>query len=563
MEKTTRSLLALLHTPDLGLRVAAMRVVAALELTGKPVVEALAESLDSDDEAVQLQALRALAQLGPAAAIHLVAPKILQGGPVRSQAMQVLALAGPAAVPVLRKLYPDADVHGRRAIATTLAQIGGAPVFAALLGALPREDLEMVKHLTGAIRQVLEGMQPAARVAAVRELRTFLRDRKTQANPHAVIAALVLLGGISDPRSVEEARSLLLQYLDRKHPEPVRRNAAVSLARLPLAPQSAAALLPQLAPFLEEPEWSAVVQNVLALVQRLELPAAFLPKLLPLLRRSPHVAVQAHVLERLRGQDTPAVVAALLPCLDSPQTRLRDTAEATLKSLPGAAAKVQDAWLKGATPERARRLEAILRAQPEPVRKRCAARTAEHLLTLHEKGDAGWQAYLDFVRTQDVLALRKRAAARIESLRTSRAARARESRLRLMQLLWDLDLLDAAQRYEYALLVLPQSRKDVGREARAADPALRVLGGLARQDAAQLAKQLLAERDLGAEEYYYLGFHFFESGEELRPLGHALLQRVVERYPRHRLRRAAAHKLELSPPGAMPPPPAAGKRAPA
>ena len=103
-------------------------------------------------------------------------------------------------------------------------------------------------------------------------------------------------------------------------------------------------------------------------------------------------------------------------------------------------------------------------------------------------------------------------------------------------------------------MLLQRSRKDVGRELRAADPALRVLGGLARQDGAKLVRSLLAERELGAEEYYYLGFHLSESGEELRPLGRTLLAQVVTRYPRHKLRRAAQHKLELQPPGAAPAP---------
>src|SRR5262249_50792956 len=114
MEKTARALVGFLRSPDHGLRLAAMRVVAALELDSKAVIEALAASLEDDDEAVQVQALRALAQLGPAPALQWVAPKILAAGAVRQEAMRVLTLAGPASVPALRKLYPSADLHGKR-----------------------------------------------------------------------------------------------------------------------------------------------------------------------------------------------------------------------------------------------------------------------------------------------------------------------------------------------------------------------------------------------------------------------------------------------------------------
>ena len=545
MDKTARSLIALLKTPDLSLRVAAMRVVAALELGGKPVVRALAASLDADDEAVQVQALRALAQLGPTEALDLVAPKLLESGAVRQQASQVLALAGPASIPVLRKLYSKADGNGRRAIASTLGAIGGAPAFALLLRAMPSEELEMIKHLTGCARQALDRLPPAGRTAAARETRLFLRDRKTTQNPHALIAGLILLGGMSDPKAADEARALLLHYLDRKLAEPVRRNAAVSLGRLPAPPKGAALLLPKLLPILEEPEWSPVVQNVLALVQRLELPAPAALKLLPLLQKSPHVAVHAHVIERLRGQDRAAVVSAIVPFLASQHPRLREVAEATLKSMPSATATLLDVWLEGRDREVGRRIEAVVRAQPEAVRQRAAARVAEHLLALYEKDDRRWEDYLEFVRSTDLGTLGKRAAARLRTLRAGKSARQMAATLKLLRFLETQGLASSEQRYEYALLLLRQGKRDLGREAREADPALRVLGGLARHDGARLVKSLRAERRLGAEEYYYLGFHWSEQGEDMRPLGRALLEHVVERYPRHKLRRAAVRKVEL------------------
>jgi HEAT repeat protein len=545
MEKTTRSLIALLETPDMHLRIAAMRVVAALELGGKPVVRALAASLDAEDEAVQVQALRGLAQLGPSDALDLVAPKLLESGVVRQQASQVLALAGASAVPVLRKLLPKADMNGRRAIATTLAAIGGVPAFALLLRTTVGEDLEMIKHTTGCARQILEKLPSTGRAAAAREIRSFLRDRKTSQNPHALIAGLILLGGMSDPKAADEARTLLLHYLDRKMPEPVRRNAAVSLARLPVPEKRVATLLPKLLPLLQEPEWSPVVQSALSMVQRLELQPSAVLGLLPLLRRSPHVAVQAHVVERLRGIDRPTVVSSIVPHLASPHPRLREAAEATLKSMPSAAPALLETWLAANDPDLGRRIELILRAHPEAVRKRVAARAAEQVLTLQEKDDARWETFYEFVRSNDLGVLQTRAAARLKAQRASKSARNRQATERLLRWLWDQGLANGAQRYEYALLLLGHDRKDVGREARDADPALRVLSGLARQDGARLVKSLVGERSLGAEEYFYIGFHWSEAGDEMRPFGRSLLEHVVRQYPRHKLRRAAERKLEL------------------
>jgi hypothetical protein len=545
MDKTARSLAALIGTSDTTLRVAAIQVVAALDLRDRTIVRAIGASLKSDDEPVQVHALRALAQLGPADAMHLVAPKLLASGAVRQQASQVLTLAGPAAIPELRRLWPKADYHGRRTIASTLAAIGGGGAFTPLVRAMPAEDLEMIKHLTACARQVLERLPAAGRLAAVRELRSFLRQQKTLRNPHAVIAGLILLGGISDPKAVAEAQTLLLAYLDRKQPEPVRRNAAVSLGRLPLVPRATALLVPKLLPFLEEADWSPVVQNVLPIVQRLEMPRPMTAKLLPLLRRSPHVAVQVHVLERLRGEDRPAIVQEVVLFLQSPHPRLRDAAEAALKSMPSAAEALLGTWAGTPDEDLARRIEGILHGMPEPVRKRLAAQAADRLLAAHEKEDPRWRRLLEFVRAHDAASLQKRATARLTALRSSRAAKSRAGTERLLQLLWEQNLATPAQRLQYGLLLLGRSRKDLARPFRDADPALRLLGGLARGEGARFTQDLRREPTLGAEECYYLGFHWSESGEELRPLGLAMLAHVVERWPRHKLRRAAQHKIEL------------------
>lgn len=543
MDKTAKSLIDLLTSPDPQLRLAAMRVVVALDLKSKGVTQGLAASLDAEEESLRIQALRALAQLGAGEALPVVAPKILEGGAVRQHAVQVLTLAGTAAIPVLRKLYAEGDFHARRAIASTLGAIGGPQAFQFLLQALPSEDLEMIKHLTACLRQSLETMKPPARLAATRAIRAFLRRKTTLQNPHATIAGLILLGGVSDARAIEEARTLLLQYLDRKQPEPVRRNAAVSLSRLPVPPARAAALVPRLLPYLCEPEWTPVPQNVLPLLQRLELPPATVLKLVPLLRKSPHVSVQGHVLERLQGLDKPALANEALPFLTAPHPRLRDAAEVALKAMPSTAPRVFDAWVGSRDADMARRCESILRSFPEAVRRKIAAQAADRMLALHEKDDSAWRTFLEFVRGTDPTLVQKRVAKRLQALRASSSAKRFAAIQRLLGLLWDENLIDERQRYEYGLVLLRKSRKDVA--VRGADPALRVLSGLARQRGAELVRSLAAERHLGAEDYYYLGFHLAEAGEDLRPLGAMLLETLVQRYPRHRLRRAAKQKLDL------------------
>lgn len=545
MDRTARDLIQLLHSAEPNLRLAAMRVVTALEMRQKTVLDAFRDSLESENEALKVQALQGLAQLGPAAAVEMVAPMLLEPGVVRQQAARVLSLGGSASVPALRKLYGKADHHGKRAIASTLAEIGGTPAFDFLLRALPGEELEMAKHLTQCLRTVLQRLGGASRLTAIRSLRKFLREPKTRKSPHAVIGALMLLGNVTDPKSVEEARRLLMEFLAPKLPEPVRRNAAISLARLPVPAKGGEALLAKLMPLLCEKEWSPVPQNLLPMLQRLEFSPTAAMKLLPLLSRCPHDAVRIHVLERLRGIDKPAVQRAVLPFLTAEHPRLREATESALKTMPSAIDALFTVLQSRPDGDVTQRVQWILRAFPETSRKKYARRAADMAVVLHEKGEASAAVFVDFACGADPGALQKRVLARIDTVRRG-SARDRWSRVAaLYGMLDERNLLPAEQRVRHGLALLRGSKKDVRPESRHADPALLVLARAARHDGQALVRDMLAEKSLGAEDYFYVGFHLAEGGEESRSQGMALLQQVVSRYPRHKLRRAAEQKLTL------------------
>jgi hypothetical protein len=193
----------------------------------------------------------------------------------------------------------------------------------------------------------------------------------------------------------------------------------------------------------------------------------------------------------------------------------------------------------------ARRVQWILRAYPENIRKAYAPRAAERFLKLHEKQDSMQQTFLDFVASTDAAVLHKKAAATVAKLKRG-TARNRWDRIGgLLGALAEKQVLAPELRYDYALALLRHSKKDVKPEVRSADGALRVLSGLARQDGAKLVRALTRDATLGADDHYYIGFHWSEEGPELRPHAQALLQHVVKTYPRHKLQKSAKQKLEL------------------
>jgi hypothetical protein len=68
----------------------------------------------------------------------------------------------------------------------------------------------------------------------------------------------------------------------------------------------------------------------------------------------------------------------------------------------------------------------------------------------------------------------------------------------------------------------------------------------------------MKDRDVGPEEIFYVGFHFMEEGEEMRPFAKALLEHLIKKYPKSKLASPARQKLDLH--IAPPPPPEETKR---
>jgi hypothetical protein len=153
--------------------------------------------------------------------------------------------------------------------------------------------------------------------------------------------------------------------------------------------------------------------------------------------------------------------------------------------------------------------------------------------------------FVDFACGADPAALQKRVLSRVDAVRRG-SSRDRWAKIAsLYGMLDDRNLLPPPQRYRYGLALLQGSKKDVRRESRHVDPSLQVLARLARHDGESLVRDLLAEKSLGAPEYFYVGFHLVEGGDESRAHGVALLEHVVSRYPRHKVGRAARQKLTL------------------
>jgi hypothetical protein len=546
MDAIQRKLTQLLDSKDLELRTAAVQVITEVGVSSKQVTQALARCLREPHENLRIAALRGLARLGAQDVSHVVVPLLLSSGPLREQAMAVIAAIGPSVIPQLTGLYTQADFHGKRAIITALARVGGKAALSFLLKILPGEPFEIQKHLTLSVCEALDRTAPASQAPIFSLVIRTLRGKVALKNPQILITGAILLGHFRGHALAARARRDLKLLAERKHPPEVRRHALVSFNRLipehKLMPQDEAFLYKMLC----EEDWHNVAQHALTGFQRLDLPKQRLSKLVDLLNRSPHFSVHIHVFERLQTIDRTEVAEAILPFLSDPRFRVREAAEAALRKMPSAIESLFSVLMRADDLEVTQRINSILRDFPQETRKKYLDRACGRLLGLFDHNDPHYRSFLDFVRSVDPEPLRKRIYEKARSLKAGRSPEKWERIAQYLQLLWDNHLITAEGRYLLGVAHVRTSGKDLAPAARRANLGLQVLRSLIYDDYAGLAKKLAADRDLTPEDFYYLGFHFSESGDDMRPFATAMLEHVVKKYPKVKVAAAATQKLELA-----------------
>ena len=545
MNATVRKLAQLLESSDLEIRIAAVRVITEMGLDSKQVVQALGRSLREPHDELRLVALKALARLGARDVSSMVVPLILTSGPLREHAMAVIAAVGQSVVPQLKSLYPQADFHGKRSVITALARIGGKPAIAYLLKILPEESFELQKHLTLSVCEALDRMPPPQQSPIYSMVLRLLRSKEAVKQPQLLITGSILLGHFRGASLGLRARNELKNLAEKKLPPEVRRHAIVSYNRLLSEGKLTARDEQFLLKALCDEDWHNVAQHALSGFQRLPLPKQYLLKLVDLLHKSPHFSIHIHIFERLQVSDRPEVAEAILPFLADSRFRVREAAESALRKMPASIESLFALLMKTDDLEVTQRINAILRDFPQETRQKYVERAASRLLSLFEENDPHYRSFLEFVKSLDPEPLRKRIYAKAHQLKKGKSKDKWERIALLLQLLWDNHLITAEGRYLLAVALVRMSPKDLAPASRRSNLGLRVLRSLIYDDHQDLAKRLKADKDLGAEDYFYLGFHFSEEGEELRPFATLLLEHVVKAYPKAKVAGPAAHKLDL------------------
>ena len=134
----------------------------------------------------------------------------------------------------------------------------------------------------------------------------------------------------------------------------------------------------------------------------------------------------------------------------------------------------------------------------------------------------------------------------LKSAQSLKRARRYDKLAECLRMASQTDFADDDLRFDLAVAELKLSPHDGGRAARAADPALDLLTRLLERPKFPLLQRLRKEKArLGAEELFYVGFHFSELDDTLREFGGDVLGLLIKRSPRTKYGRAARNKLKL------------------
>ena len=545
MDATAKKLLKLLDSDDLELRVSAAQVFSELGISSKPVIKALGNCLREPYEPIQLAALKGLARLGASDVAHLVVPMILKGGDIREHVMAVVAAIGPSAVPQLRNLYDDADFNGRRAIITSLSVLNGKPAVEFMLNKLAVESFEQQQHLLARLAEAINAMKPAQQTPIFPLVQKLLRGKPDPSTPYLHISGLILLGCFRGRSLAVRARKILRNYADPKHLPEIRRFALVSLYRQSDELKATPDFLRFLQKSLCDSDWENVAQHALTGFKKVDLNSKDCLKLVQLLNKSPHFTVHIHVFERLTGINRPEIASAIVPFLSDSRFRVREAAEAALRQISSGIESLFKTLVESEDLEVTQRVNSILQEFPQKTRRKYLDRAVKRLLLLFERNDVRYRSFLEFVKGVDADPLRTKVYQKVVKLKNGSS---RDKWVRIteyMQLLWDHHMITSEGRYFFAIALIRQSSRDLDPASRRSDLGLRVLRALIYDSYIELVEKITVDKHIDPEDYYYLGFHFAEEGEQMGRFGIRMLRHLVEAFPRNKISEQAQQKLRL------------------
>jgi hypothetical protein len=189
------------------------------------------------------------------------------------------------------------------------------------------------------------------------------------------------------------------------------------------------------------------------------------------------------------------------------------------------------------------RLISILKSQKGKIGLREKRALLSKLEKFWAEGNEGYSIYATALKGIDPDFLAGKTLDRVKRLKRSKDFTQAEE---LLKMLMRHSLSTDAIRYELATSLIRNGAKDLSPLRRKTDEGLSLLADLIKLEDFPLLKRLKADKALGPEDLFYIGFHFTERLFQQRDFGIELLKYLVQQTPRSKTGRAAKEKLNLA-----------------
>lgn len=524
---------------DLELRCAAAKVLGELKPKEKQAVAALTRALSEDNDVLRRYVLEAIGKIKDKTFIPSLLPLLGNGGGVRAQAVDALALFGSSIVSQVKSLAKSEDSTVRHSAIEVLVKLKSKSSLRTLFDVVRETEFPLSHHIAQHASAQLEQVIPTMTPAEKDDLYEVIQDALPEEETNATVALMAMraLSVLQNPQSAK----YLLRFTQPPWTSPVRAQALNALRHLHVDEKDVPMVAVACFALLKDRDFPQIVKPALDLLYRLPLSNEIAHQLEDCLR-SRHVEVKNFAVRKLGHVTSDRAAELLLQCLNDRDAIIRDLAQQAILRQPAVVPQVLKQFEEATSDDQRQALMPILRAHAASFTKATINRLVKQFLTLLHEGNEAYRATLDLLRRAAPEAalepLLDEAAEHLKAKRYTDAAKT-------LNALSGTELFTEEVQYLLALAHLKQSRKDLALTARQTDPALRFFGNLLARNAAVLAERLKKDKSLEPEDFFYLGFHFAERSHVEKTFGAAMLQHVATQYTRREIGKAAKKKLQV------------------
>lgn len=517
-------------------RSAAITVLGELGGRDAKVAGVVLEALDSEDATVRLRAVKAAGQLKIDKALPELIDRISHGGVEGEMAAHAAAKLGAKGAKALQDVIHRVVPGVRKYIAAALADAeADGSKDASGIAMLQEKDPYVVEAAVNTLASRIPTLNAKTQAALADELFEMAKSKKVKLTPHGEAAVVRLASLLDDDRS----EALLWDRMSPPHAVEVRAAAIQALSK-----------------YIETPnkeQRAALFQAASDSQFRVAAPAMMLLDKLPVndkqlsewltLFNAPDLATRRFALNKLGDRDVAAVSEALLGQLEHDDRKYRGDVLAKLAGFASGRKALAKPLRAATTPEEAwdlaRAVAPFAKGDAKTWGDELFATYAKHL----EANDKRVDPFTFLLREAGSAGFRDR-------LEAKAASYLKKEELEKALLFYKAAGRDPASGFNIcvglATVGVKLSKQELEAESRMHDPSLHAFADLIRQDEPATYKIVEATKWLGAEELYYVGFHFIDHAGVMGDFGAKVLQLLLKRFPKNKLAAAAKNKMKVS-----------------